>query len=229
MLKQFSHSLLTSEELVKTAERLVKSVTKTEHRDVLENRIKKTTEAANYLTEALNESLSSVHASRVQEADLQRDDAFQAFKYGVLSSSYRPDGPVKNGGETLVEIVRKHGFSLYNLGYIAQSEAMRNLMDELSRCRTEITNSGVADLLEEMVSANDRFNQIYQEKLDEDTDRETPQIVVGKSELSKQITLFLNHVELLEEDRFGGVKDLVEKINGIITETMQASRVSKSH
>ena len=101
---------------------------------------------------------------------------------------------------------------------------MRSLMAELSKCRTEITNSGVADLLEEMVSANDTFNEIYHEKLDENEHKETPQIVVGKSELSKQITLFLNHVELLEEDKFGGVKDLVDKINNVITEMMQEAR-----
>ena len=206
------------------AERLVQCITKTEHRDVLENRIKKTTDASNYLTEALNESLSSVYASRVQQADLHRDDAFQAFKYGVLSTSYRPDGPVKEAGETLVEIVRKHGFSLYNLGYIAQSEAMRSLMGELSKRRSEIMNSGVADLLEEMVNANEAFNEIYHEKLDENSLKETPQIVVGKAELSKQITLFLNHVELLEEDKFGGVKELVEKINSVIHEVMVEAR-----
>lgn len=84
MLKQFSHSALNYEELVKTAERLVQCVTKQEHKDVLGNRIKKTSEAENYLSEALNQSMSSVHASKVQQADLERDDAFQAFKYGVL-------------------------------------------------------------------------------------------------------------------------------------------------
>ena len=224
MLKQLSHSALTSEELVTTAERLIQCVEKSEHQEVLGNRIKKTMEASNYLTEALNESLSSVYASRVQQADLERDDAFQAFKYGVLSASYRSDLFVKNAGETLVEIVRKHGFSLYNLGYIAQSEAMRNLMSELELCKNEITASGVADLLEEMVEANDVFNKIYHEKLGDNADRETPQIVIGKGELSKQITLFLNHVELLAEDRFGGVKELVEKINTLIKDMMARAR-----
>jgi len=224
MLKQFSHSVLTSEELVTTAERLVQCVAKQEHQEVLENRIKKTTDASHYLTEALNESLSSVYASRVQQADLERDDAFQAFKYGVLCASYRSDLGVKNAGETLVEIVRKHGFSLYNLGYIAQSEAMRNLMIELERCKNEVTASGVADLLEEMMEANEAFNKIYHEKLDENATRETPQIVIGKGELSKQITLFLNHVELLEEDRFGGVKELVDKINALIQDMMARAR-----
>ena len=227
MLKQFSHSALTSEELVRAAERLLQCIAKQDHRKVLENRIKKTTDASNYLSEALNESLSNVYASRVQQADLERDDAFQAFKYGVLSASFRGDGPIKMAGEALVEIVRKHGFNLYNLGYIAQSEAMRALMEELEHNKIEIGNSGVADLLEEMISANDAFNQIYHDKIIESDGNETPQIVVRKNELSKQITLFLNHVELLEEDKFGGVKELVEKINSVISGAMEEAKVRK--
>lgn len=224
MLKQFSHSALNSEELVTTAERLIKCVNKTDHKEVLANRIAKTNDAADYLTEALNETLSSVYAKRVQQADLERDDAFQAFKYGALSASYRSDLSIKKAGETLVEIVRKQGFSLYNLGYIAQTEAMRTLMSELEQCRGEVMITGIADLLEEMLDANDRFNQIYHEKLDENASQETPQIVIGKGELSKQITLFLNHVELLEEDHLGGVSELVEKINAMIQEMMEQAR-----
>lgn len=225
MLKQFSHSALTSDELVSTAERFVLCVTKKDHKEVLSNRIRKTTEASNYLTEALNETLSSVYARRVQQADLERDDAFQAFKYGALSASYRSDPIIKRAGETLVEIVRKQGFSLYNLGYIAQSEAMRTLMEELEQCQGEVAVCGLMDLQEEMLNANDIFNQIYHEKLDENVNHETPQIVIGKGELSKQITLFLNHVELMEEDDFGGVKELVDKINDTIHEMMAQARV----
>ncbi len=227
MLKQFSHSALTAAELVRAAERLLQCISKQDHRKVLENRIKKTTDASNYLSEALNESLSNVYASRVQQADLERDDAFQAFKYGVLSASFRGDGPIKMAGERLVEIVRKHGFNLYNLGYIAQSEAMRALMEELENNKMEVANSGVADLLAEMVNANDIFNKVYHDKVIQKDGHETPQIVVRKNELSKQITLFLNHVELLEEDKFGGVKELVDKINTVISGIMEEARVRK--
>lgn len=224
MLKQLSHSLLNTEELVKTAERLVQSVNGGALKDLLSRRIKKTTEASAHLSEALNESMSSAYASRVQQADLQRDDAFQAFKYGVLSASYRSERQVRDAGESLVEVVRKHGFSLYNLGYIAQSEAMKNLMGELSKHTHEISSSGVADLLEEMVNANELFNQIYHEKADEESSRETPQIVVSKKELSKQITLFINHVELLEEDKEEGINELVDKLNEVITEIMNEAK-----
>ncbi|NQZ77599.1 MAG: hypothetical protein HRT61_16075 [Ekhidna sp.] len=218
MLKQLSHSLLTSEELVKTAERLIQAGKRSPLTNVLERRLKKTAEASNLLSDALDESLTNIYASRVQQADLQRDDAFQAFKYGVLSASYRSEGAVRLAGETLVEIVRKHGFSLYNLGHIAQSEAMKNLMGELSRCMTEISNSGVADLFEEMVNANEHFNDVYHEKLDDEAGKETPQIVVGKREVSKQITLFLNYVELLEDDKEQGVNKLVDELNQVIAE-----------
>lgn len=224
MLKQFSHSLLTSEELVVIAERLIQVVNATSLKDTLENRIKKTTEASNVLSEALNESLSNVYASRVQQADLVRDDAFQAFKYGVLSASYRTEPSIKKAGEKLVEIVRKRGFSLYNLGYIAQSEAMRSLVEDLDRCGAEISHAGVADLLEEMLNAHEQFNQVYHEKINDGSTSETPQVVVWKTELSKQITLFLNHVELLEEDKEEGIDLLVEKLNTIITDMMEEAR-----
>ncbi|WP_425392031.1 DUF6261 family protein [Ekhidna sp.] len=227
MLKQFSHSLLTSEELVVIAERFIQAVNASRLKDILENRIKKTTEASNVLSEALNEGLSSVHASRVQQADLLRDDAFQAFKYGVLSASYRSEPSIKQAGEKLVEVVRKRGFSLYNLGYIAQSEAMRSLVDDLERYSNEISHAGVADLLEEMLNSHDYFDKVYHEKTTEDIKNETPQVVVWKTELSKQITLFLNHVELLEEDKEEGVNKLVETLNGIITDMMEQAKERK--
>ncbi len=221
MLKQFSHSLLTSEELVVLAERLIQTVNSSPLKSTLENRIKKTTDASNVLSEALNESLSNVYASRVQQADLVRDDAFQAFKYGVLSASYRTEPGIKKAGEKLVEIVRKRGFSLYNLGYIAQSEAMRSLVEDLNKCSAEISHAGVADLLEEMLNAHEQFNQVYHEKISDGSTSETPQVVVWKTELSKQITLFLNHVELLDEDKEEGIESLVDKLNNIITDMMQ--------
>lgn len=224
MLKQFSHSLLTSEELVVLAERLIQAVNSSALKNILNNRIKKTTEASNVLSESLNEGLSNVHASRVQQADLLRDDAFQAFKYGVLSASYRSEPSIKKAGEKLVEVIRKRGFSLYNLGYIAQSEAMRSLVDDLERCATEISHAGVADLLEEMLNSHENFDKVYHEKTTEDTKNETPQVVVWKTELSKQITLFLNHVELLEEDKEEGINDLVDKLNAIITDMMRQAK-----
>lgn len=224
MLKQFSHSLLTSEELVIISERMIQAVNTTSLKDTLGNRIKKTTDASSVLSDSLNEGLSNVHASRVQQADLLRDDAFQAFKYGVLSASYRTEPSIKQAGEKLVEIVRKRGFSLYNLGYIAQSEAMRSLMDDLERCAVEISHAGVADLLEEMLNAHENFNQVYHEKTDDNTKSETPQVVVWKTELSKQLTLFLNHVELLEEDKEEGVNVLVDKLNSIITDMMHQAK-----
>lgn len=127
----------------------------------------------------------------------------------------------------MVEVVRKHGFNLYNLGYIAQSEAMQALFDELENSHSEIAKSGMADVLEEMVSANAAFNKIYHDKVIVHDHEDTPQIVVGKAELSKQITLFLNHVELLEEDKFGGVKELVDRINSVITAMMVQAQERK--
>lgn len=224
MLKQLSYSLLTSEELIKTSDRLAQCVKNSAFEQTLSRRIKKTNEASDILSNALNESLSNVYAAKVQQADLQRDDAFQAFKYGVLSASYRSELLIKVSGEALVEVVRKHGFSLYSLGYIAQSEVMRNLMNELDTKKHEISQSGVADLLAEMINSNDEFNRIFHEKLQDDPSSEAPQIVVSKSELSHQITLFLNHVELLEDDKEEGVKDLVAKINYVIDEVMVEAR-----
>ncbi|MEM6643955.1 MAG: DUF6261 family protein [Bacteroidota bacterium] len=227
MLIQFSHSALNSEELIKTAERLINCVTLKEHKEILGNRIKKTSEASNYLGEALNQSLSSVHASKVQQADLERDDAFQAFKYGVLSASYRSEYSMRKAGEQLVEIVRKHGFNLYNLSYIAQSEAMKALFDELRNSPDELHKAGMEAPLKEMISANAAFNKIYTDKVITSDPSETPQIVIGKADLSKQITLFLNHVELLVEDKLGGVKDLVGKVNKVISEIMKEVQARK--
>ena len=97
-------------------------------------------------------------------------------------------------------------------------------MDDLERCSVEISHAGVADLLEEMLQAHEQFNEVYHEKITDGSMSETPQVVVWKTELSKQITLFLNHVELLEEDQEEGVSNLVDKLNGIITDMMKQAQ-----
>ena len=43
-------------------------------------------------------------------------------------------------------------------------------------------------------------------------------------EVSKQITLFLNHVELLKEDDVEGVDELIGNINEVIADIMTAAR-----
>ena len=97
-------------------------------------------------------------------------------------------------------------------------------MEDLGRYSNEISHAGVADLLEEMLVAHENFNDVYHEKVNDETKSETPQVVVWKTELSKQITLFLNHVELLDEDHEEGIVTLVDKLNGIITDMMREAK-----
>lgn len=227
MIKPFSHSALKSNELVKASQQLAACITDPEHKEILKKRLEKTIEAANYLSSALNQTMSSVKAAKVELADQIRDDAFQAFKYGVLSASFRTDFKIKKAGEFLVEIVRKHGFNLYNLSYIAQSEAMKDLLEELEASRKEILKSGMTDAMDEMVSSNDAFDRIYHDKVIVHNKKETPNIIVGKAELSKQITLLLNHVELLEEDKPRETRELVNKLNNAITEIMEEVKERK--
>ena len=161
MIKALSHSALKSNELVKASQQLAACITNPEHKKILKKRLDKIVETANYLSKALNQTMSSVKAAKVELADQVRDDAFQAFKYGVLSASFRTEFTTKKAGEYLVEIVRKHGFNLYNLSYIAQSEAMKDLLEELEASRKEILKAGMTDAMDEMISSHIALSLIH--------------------------------------------------------------------
>ena len=89
MLKNIPITLLTSSELVATADRIVSAIDEP-LAGVFQNRIKKIKEASTQLTMALNKDRSSDYTPMLAEADQQRDDAYLALKHGVLSATYRP-------------------------------------------------------------------------------------------------------------------------------------------
>ena len=117
---------------------------------------------------------------------------------------------------------KKHTYFVRRVLKIAEKKGTKVIY--LAGNHDEISKSGMADVLEEMISANTNFNKVFHDKVMENNHEDTPQIVVRKAELSKQITLFLNHVELLEEDKFGGVAELVDRINDVITGIMDEAK-----
>lgn len=227
MLTKLPITLLTSSELVTTADRLISAIDET-LATVLKIRIDKAREASGQLAKALNKDRSSDYTPKLAEADQQRDDAFRALRYGILSASYRPDENIKSSAGELLDIFKRHNTTLYDLGYVAQSTEMKSLRSDLEQNRAALKKAAVQPLMTEMTEAMEHFDALYQEKLDVESGINLPLVSETRTALAKQLNLLFGHVEIMLEDEQEGVTSLVEKFNEVITDTMTTVRARQT-
>ncbi len=227
MLRTLPLSRLTTNELVITADRIVSAIDEP-LTAVFETRTKKIGEASGQLLTALNADRSSDYTARLADADQQRDDAFRSLRHGILSVTLRADAALRAAGHELLDILRRHNSRLYSLSYVAQSAEMKSLLKELEENRTAVKRAALQALLAEMKEAMDRFDTLYQEKVDAESGKNLPVVKENREKLARQLSLLLDHVAILLDDEEDGVATLVEKLNDIITDTVTVLRARQT-
>ena len=137
-------------------------------------------------------------------------------------------GALREAGDDLLDIIKRHNSTLYDMSYVAQSAEMKSLRAELEENRATVKQASVQPLLAEMTEAMDRFDTLYQEKLDAESGKSLPLVRETRRELAKQLGLLLNQVEILQEDEEEGVDVMIGKFNDIITDTMTTVRARQT-
>ena len=227
MLTKLPITLLTSGELLTTADRLISAIEKP-LTTVLKTRIDKAREASGQLAKALNKDRSSDFTPKLSEADQQRDNAYRSLRYAILSASYRPDEKLKSAAVELLDILKRHHSTLYDLGYIAQSAEMKSLRSELEQNKTTLEQAALQPLMTEMTEAMESFDSLYQEKLDVESGTNLPLVSETRAALAKQLNLLFGHLEIMLEDEQEGIAELVEKFNEVISDTMTTVRARQT-
>lgn len=227
MLTKLPITLLTSGELVTTADRLISAID-APLATVLKTRIDKVREASGQLAKALNKDRSSDYTPKLSEADQRRDDAYRSFRHAILSASYRPDEELRAAAGELLDILKRHHSTLYDLGYVAQSTEMKSLRTELEQNKAAVKQAAVQPLLVEMTEAMEHFDALYQEKLDVESGINLPLVSETRTTLAKQLNLMFSHIEIMLEDEHEEVDSLVEKFNSVITDTMTTVRARQT-
>lgn len=114
----------------------------------------------------------------------------------------------------LIEIIRRHGWSLHNEGYTAQTAAMNSLIQELQKepALGYIQTINAEVWLEKLIDAQSSFEAANQESEEIDA-QEKPLITSGKKALLKDLIATLSHIESQAE--FNTSDDLTTLVNNI--------------
>jgi AraC-like DNA-binding protein len=85
-----------------------------------------------------------MHIPQCLELDMDRDDAFIRFRDYVKSFLRDPDSAKKEAAKKVTDLIKRHGYSLYKLPYMQQSDALGRLIAELKEpaSLTNVTKLG---------------------------------------------------------------------------------------
>jgi hypothetical protein len=171
------------------------------------------TELSNYES-AINRLKKNPLTMAKEEDDNTRDSRFLGFRCIAEAFTYHWDEEKKDAANELIEIIRRHGWSLHNEGYTVESATMNSLIQELKKepASGYIEKTETQEWLQQLINAQSAFEKTSQEseKLDA---QEKPLITSGKKALYKDLMATLNFIESQAE--FNPSDDLSLLINNI--------------
>lgn len=116
--------------------------------------------------EVSNRSRSSKFTHLLKGKDHRRDESFLAFRNLVEACSHRKDVNTADKAETLLEIIKSHGWSLQLSGRAVQSAKMASLVKELSSAENTSLIAGLSatDWYQDMVDDNAEYLKLQEDK-----------------------------------------------------------------
>lgn len=227
MIRNFSVSIFISSDLISLAGQFDKA-TKGTFRTNLMPRLDKMNWAKGRLTLAINQTKASEYTPRLTTADHRRDNAYRALKFGILSAVHRESEALREDGEVLESIFKRHNTRLYNLGYVAQSTEMGSLTTDLDKYLSKIAFIGMTEVYAEMKQAMEAFDNLYSARQQEQADNNIPLIGDSKKELSRQLIQLLRQVGIFFDDDPDATQPLVDVYNEIISEATAKAKARRT-
>lgn len=168
------------------------------------------------LEQAYKQESMSETGIKLVELDAQRDQAIICLR--MISEGYvrHPKEALRSAGELVVDCINKYGTRLYSLNYSAETAALKNIVRDLQSiptCAQAIKDMHLEEVVNEMKKANQEFEQVFIQRLEETSKEETQstrELVQSTSEAyrtlvkhieahstltpSAEYTLFINHL-----------------------------------
>lgn len=227
MIVNLSTSLLTSNQLVDTADHLINATT-APFDGQFAKRLTRTGSASEQLTAALNKDSRNAYTKPLREADDDRDDACLFFKYGALGAEYHPDQETRAAGIKVKAIFDRHDTRLYNLGYTDQSTEMKSLIGDLESNLETVNNSGLTAHMDYLKSSQLAFEQVYQAKIDFENNDTSLTETAARKELAEELDDLIGVVRIAAKDDPEAMATLVNKYNEVINEVMALARARRT-
>jgi hypothetical protein len=230
-MKNYPTSLLSPEELHTGTSRMVNvveaEVTDDEYINELLPPLKeKNDELADYI----GKDSSSEYTDLLSKQDEVRDKLYTGFRDYCISFCNSYDASKAEAGILLNHIFHERGFSLQNYGYASQTSSLIVLFKDLDeeKASNAIATLDGTEWYNKLKEEQAKFEQIYQEKVDNESVKQTPQIKAIKKELSKLLNSLLTYIDqksVFNPEKFG---PLVDKLDEIITDIVAIARARQT-
>ncbi len=133
-------------------------------------------------------------------------------------------------GELLVEIFRSRGWSIFSLGYSAETSQLNVLVNDLEtpEAQAALTTIGATVWLDDLKTAQGEFETAYQEKVAAQAGEDYQPIRDGRRQVARYVAALLSYVDLqsdLNPVQFGPV---VDKIDEVIVDVVTVARARRT-
>jgi hypothetical protein len=145
------------------------------------------------LADYIGKDSSSEYTDLLSNQDEVRDTLYTGFRDYCISFCNNYDASKKEAGNYLNHIFHERGFSLQNYGYASQTSSMIVLFNDLDKPKASeaIASVGGTEWYLKLKEEQEKFEQIYSEKVDNESIKQTPQIKAIKKRLAKVVKLII--------------------------------------
>ena len=179
------------------------------------------------LTLAIDKKLGSDKTDIIWELEGQRDDGLKSFFISVEGCTYRLNKSVRDAGNLLYEVIKRHGRSMYKLPYVQQTAKMDSLFKDLSQPAmvAALQTTLTTDAVEETKNANQDFLDAVNDRTNDSATKEEISLIAAARNPVKtgmeKIMNYLNSV-IPDEDRpeleiiFASLTQVITDANSVI-------------
>lgn len=173
-----------------------------------------------------NRAKSSQYTAELREKDIRRDESFIAFRNYMEACTHRKEDEIRDAANTICQIIRTHGWTLYNDGTKVQSAKMASLCKELEKNKQVISTLSAADWYKNMQEDNEAYNQLKMDKLKAESNQTVYDTIAVYKELRIACEELLESIKVL--NRIQPNEKYVELANFINTCTQRYMTIARS-
>lgn len=231
MITKLRTSFLLPAELTEITSKFIST---TEQANITEPYVQKLLDLLRKDVKDLNKALTSLRVNSMvvaaAEADGIRDDLFIAFRDTVEIGKRRQKTEIMQAYQKVFSVLEKADLRLYRLGYTEKSGRLAALFSEMDQpdFQANLVLLNADELYIELKEAEDNFQSIYAQRLNEDISNSAPGIVEARRKAVPHVNIFLGVLSTLEVFEPEVYEILAPKINAITAEIMAIARARKT-
>lgn len=232
ILEQLSGSRFQIHLLVVTALQIVALLKKLTPADVLFQKIVESLEScAIKIQQYYDYQKASKYTDIIGKADEERDGIFKSLTEMVSSIMHRKSKPEESDAATQVYgVIENYGVTLYREGYTKETFLMNGLLEELKKAPmvAAIEKIKVTDLVEELRTSEKQFEQLFNDKHEDEDNEDIPQIKTLKKDILYNLNALVTLIDISAFYKIETFLPVIPQLNGIIMESMKAFRATQT-